>query len=112
MMSYISKKVCVGQLSLSYSCLCPEDAYKIMDVLMEDDMCEVVDGLDISLEYGVCGYRPCGDKKIWSRELTLFIKMPEAIEMVGDSSVGERLEADREWLERIRKTIKLRTGIE
>lgn len=112
MMSYIFKKVYIKQVSLTYSCLCPEDAYKIMNVLMEDDMCEAVNDLDISLEYGVCGYRPCGGKKIWSRELNLFIETPEACEGIEGVSVEKQLEDDRKWLEHIREVIKVETGIE
>ena len=111
MKSNIFKSQVKEQMTLCYDCLLPEEAYKIMDVLSADDMCETVQWMDIDLSYGVTGYRDDDDKRIWSRELVLFIDGIVAVRNK-NVSIEEQLEYHRKELEKLRDIIKERTGID
>jgi len=114
MISYVSKNHIECQMSLVFSCLIPEEAHKIMDVLFEEDMDEFLGThmFDIELAYGVTGYRPGKDgKKIWSHDLDIFI---DGVDVSGLSEEDKNtvLDYDAEVLEKLRKIIIDKTGIQ
>ena len=112
MISDIFKKKHKEQMCLTYSFASNEEAYKVMDVLTADDMCETVQFLDIEMDYCVTGYREQDGHKIWSRDMVLFIETIPACPGIEDNPVAEQLAADIKELEELRKIIKDRTGID
>lgn len=88
---------------LSFDCLVPEEAYKLMDCLFADDMCDRLQWYDIDLGYAVTGYRVAENgKKRWSRDLVLFIESPD------DGREGELVKKD---LKELGELILQRTGL-
>lgn len=112
--SNIAKKATKDQMVLSYDCLIPEEAYKILNTLFADDMCEILQWMEIELTYAC--YAPYGiirdGKKVWDRDLVLWIQTPEIPKNHMGADTEDLLEADRGELEHIARTIKERTGIE
>ena len=115
MMSSIFKKKYANQMVLTYDCLSPEEAHKLMDALFAEDMDEILNDymLDIDLTYAVVGYGFDDEnkKKIYSHDLVLFIETPNAVNLPNGSSIEEQLEDDKWCLERIRHMLTERTGI-
>lgn len=109
--SNIAKKATKDQMVLSYDCLIPEEAYKILDALFADDMCENLQWMEIELSYAPYGTIRDGEK-VWARDLVLWIRMPEIPKNHMGADTEDLLESDRGELEYIARTIKERTGIE
>ncbi len=109
--SNIAKKATKDQMVLSYDCLIPEEAYKILDALFADDMCEILQWMEIELSYAPYGTIRDGEK-VWVRDLVLWIRTPEIPKNHMGADTEDLLEADRGELEHIARTIKERTGVE
>ena len=110
MYSFIGVNDHNNQAYLVYDGLYPELAYKILDALTCDEMCETMQWLDTKLVYAVTGYREDNDKRKWGRDMVLYVEAMEASEEM-DEPVEEQLKEDRKELERIRQFVKSRTGI-
>lgn len=110
MFSFISVNEFTNQVDLVYDGLYPELAYKILDALTCDEMCETMLWLDTKLIYAVTGYREDNGKRKWSRDMVLAVETMEASEEM-DMSVEEHLEEGRKELEKVQQFVKSRTGI-
>lgn len=106
MIIHLGKRKLVDQVMLSFDCLIPEEAHKLMDALFEEDMNDLLDELNIELGYGVSRIN---DK--WCHDLVLFIETPRAIELHG-MTIDEQLNDDYEFLEKIKDILMAKTGIE
>ena len=111
MKSMIYKKNHVDQMVLAYDGLVPEEAHKLMDCVFADDLCETIQWFEVNLTYACTGYREENGKKIWSRDLVLFIEGMTAVEDF-NTTIEEQLDEDRREMENLRRIIKERTGIE
>lgn len=87
---------------LSFDCLIPEEAHKLMDCLFAEDMNERLQWYDIDLGYSVTRHTVRGGKEIWYRELALFIESPD------DGHGGELVTKD---LKELGELILQRTGL-
>ena len=112
MISSIYLKGKIDQMCLTFDCLVPDEAHKILDCLFKEEMDEILgqNQCDINLCYGLDGFRMNGDKKRWSHELVIFIETPESNDGSPDD-IAEQLEFDRILLENIRHMILESTGI-
>lgn len=82
-----------------------------MDCIFADDMCEAVQRFEVDLSYVCTGYREKNGKKIWSRDLVLFIEGMTEVEDF-DETIEEQMDKDRREMENLRQIIKERTGID
>lgn len=110
MISHIFNKSDNTEVCLSFDCLSPNEAHKILDVLFQEDMDEVMSLCETELSYDVTGYRYEGGKKRWSHDLVIFVSISESL--VNEWEREKQLENDREFLERIRDIVIDRTGIQ
>lgn len=112
MISHVLRKKNKPAMSLDFDCLTPEEAHKILDVLFDEGMDEVLSDniVDVELDYGVTGYRLIDEKRSYSHDLVIFIETPEAAELP-ILSVEDQLKSDQEFLEKLREVILEKTGI-
>ena len=97
------------RMVLSYDCLVPEEAYKILDVLLSDDMCEAMRWYEVELAYNT--YRVMrDDKPVWARDLCIFVSAPEVPNNDG-VDIDTLLREDREDLKKIAEIVEARTNI-
>ena len=97
------------RMVLSYDCLVPEEAYKILDVLLSDDMCEMMQWYETELSYGT--YRIMrDDKPVWARDLCIFVSAPEVPNNDG-VDIDALLQQDKEELKKIAEIVEARTNI-
>ena len=110
MYSFIGVIVPNNQAYLIYDGLYPELAYKILDALTCDELCETMQCFDTKLVYAVTGYREDNNERKWSRDMVLYVETLGASEEM-DEPVEEQLKKGREELEKVRQFVKSRTGI-
>ena len=101
-------------VSLIYDCLCPPQHEKILDVLLDDSLCEMLVWYDVELTYSVTGYKFKKIKeRIWSRDLIIVVKSQDYL--IDDLPLKERekeLKSIRKDLEKLAEIVKEKTGIE
>lgn len=104
----ISKKAFCNQMSLSYDCLIPEEAGKIIEGFYKDDLCGLLGFCDVNLTFN------CSDKfdGKFSKELVLFIETPEfKDDNASQEEIDKQMSEDKEFLETIAKMIHAISGI-
>ena len=94
-----------SKVTLSFDCLIPEEAHKILNCMFAEDMDETMSLCDLELSYGTSGYRPGKDgQKIWSHELVIIISTDFGDE---EKDIDSAIDLLREIRERVLKV----TGI-
>lgn len=104
----ISKKAYCNQMSLSYDCLIPEEAAKLIECFYSDTLCELLGFCDVNLTFN------CSDKfdGKFSKELVLFIETLEFDDAnATQEEIDKQMAEDRKLLETIAKSIHFMTGI-
>lgn len=104
----ISKKAFCNQMSLSYDCLIPEEAGKIIESFYDDALCELLGFCDVNLTFN------CSDKfdGKFSKELVLFIETPEfKDDNASQEEINKQMAEDKSFLEMIVKAIHSLSGI-
>ncbi len=97
------------RMVLSYDCLVPEEAYKILDVLFSDDLCEMIQWYEVELAYNT--YRIMrDDKPVWARDLCIFVNAPEVPDNDG-ADIDALLQQDKEELKKLAEIVEARTNI-
>ena len=97
----ITRKKWIDQMSLTFDCLLPEEAHKIMDALMEKDMNELLTWMEVQFTYDV--WRGNGER--WRHNIFLSIDAPRALEIPDTITVEEALAHDRKTLETVKKML-------
>ncbi len=106
--SMISKKTYKNQMGLSYDCLDPEMASKLLNCFYDDKLCELLCFCETDLTFNTCKM----DGR-YSKELVMFIEMPEYDEKdASQEEIDQQMEADRKELLAIQQRIKMLCGIE
>ena len=97
------------RMVLSYDCLVPEEAYKILDVLFSDDLCEAIQWYEVELAYNTYCIMRDG-KPVWARDLCIFVSAPEVPNNDG-VDIDTLLREDCEDLKKIAEVVEARTNI-
>lgn len=114
MVTNIFKKDWKNQMELAFGCLIPEEAFKIMNCLFQEEFDEPLgnSGASVAMTYDLTGYRPCEENGYnkWARDLVVFVTMPDAV----DGSMEDReqqLNDDKIFLEKLRDAVIRKTGL-
>lgn len=107
--SAIDRKKCKTQMMLSYDCLNPEMASKLINCFYDDKLCEMLGYCETSLVFSP--YKVTEDR--WSKDLVMFVETPEFVgKDVTQEEIDKTMDDDYLVLLGVQQRIKELCGIE